>query len=121
MEVGRVVLVRHRLAQGPDRQAGAVAGVDREGPAHADHRARLGDRRELVHAVPDDSLDYAGAVAESELQERVAVALLAPRPLAHHEDAVDGLAVRQVADEEPVVGESRLLHEAGQVRPAPGR
>ena len=95
-----VVLALGGRPQRADRDARAVALVAREkrpatrttAPAHAD---RLG----VLDAVPDDRLDGPAEVAELELQERLAVALLAQRASAHDEDRVDLLAVGEVAHE----------------------
>ena len=92
-----------------------------EAARHAHGGAGHGDRRDLVDRVPRDALDGAGHVAELELEERLAVLLLAAGDLAHLEHRVDGLAVGQVAHEVLGADELWLVHGGHEGRGSRGR
>ena len=123
--------------RGPHRPHGdrrPVALLDAEPPRDDHDRAWGGGRGGFVDLVPHHALDHPGAVAELELEERLAVALLPQAAVADHERRLDLLAVGEVADEHLVAGNglegclenARHAGEidsprAGRLRPAPGQ
>jgi hypothetical protein len=96
VQVGRVVAALGRLAHRAHGQARAVALLDLVAALDDHDGAGRGHRHRRFDALPHHALDHPGDVAELELQERVAVALLAPRALAHEERRLDLLPVDEI-------------------------
>ena len=74
--------------------------MDREAALDEDDAAGLRALEALVDGLPGDRLDRAGAVAEHELHEVVAVAARQPAALADRERGRDGVAVGEVGEKD---------------------
>jgi hypothetical protein len=111
-QIDRLVFAVLGRAQCAQRERGAVLLVDRVGAGGTYHAAGRGRSPEVVGALPADRFDGAGGIAELQLHERFAVALLAPDALADDEVCVDHLAVAEVSHEQLGLQWKRLHREA---------
>src|SRR5690606_28598293 len=89
-----------RGAHRPYRDLGPVLRVHRVLPLEVNDRTWGTEVEALVHVVPDDRLDSAGAVGDEQLQEVLSGAPREAVALAHDEGARDPLPLGQVAHED---------------------
>jgi hypothetical protein len=93
----RVVFGVLRGADALDGDLAPELGVDREAARDMDDAAGLRGGEAVADLLPGDALHRSGAVGEHQLEEVLAVLLLAQLALAHAEDRRDLLAVGEVA------------------------